>query len=161
MSWLSFRRWWLVAFVLGVLGGVLWWGITDTATFTVTETGTSLGDDEMRLQFGAIVNFVLIGAGMCALLGLAVAFASDLSWPAIPAVALMSGQAAVLAWLVGRLLGPDDPQRAGPVGTRIHDALTVDAVAPFFAWAVFGVAGVLIGMALIEHTPAEPGDDPH
>ena len=156
MSWLSFRRWLLVAFVLGVLGGVLWWAVTDTATFTVTKSGTSLGDDEMRLQFGAIVNFVLIGAGMCALLGLAVAFASDLTWPAIPAVAVMSGQAAVLTWLVGRLLGPDDRKREGPVGTRIHDALTVDAVAPFFAWAIFGVAGVLIGMALIEH---EPSDD--
>ena len=158
MTWLSFRRWWLVAFVLGALGGVLWWAITDTATFTVTKTGTSLGDDEMRLQFGAIVNFVLIGAGICALLGFAVAFVSDLSWPAVPAVAMMSGQAAVLAWLVGRLLGPDDPKREGPVGTKIHDALAVDAVAPFFAWAVFGVAGVLIGMALIEH---EPADDPH
>lgn len=158
MSWLSFRRWWLVAFVLGVLGGVLWWAITDTATFTVTKGGTSLADDEMRRQFGAVVNFVLVGAGICALLGIAVAFVSDLSWPAVPAVALMSGQAAVLAWLVGRLLGPDDPKRAGPVGTKLHDALVVDAVAPFFAWAVFGVAGVLIGMALIVH---EPIDDPH
>ena len=158
MSWLSFRRWWLVAFVLGVLGGVLWWALTDTATFTVTKTGTSLGDDEMRLQFGAIVNFVLIGAGICALLGLAVAYVSNVSWPAVPAVALMCGQAAVLTWLVGRLLGPDDPKREGPAGTKIYDALTVDAVAPFFAWAVFGVAGVLIGMALIEH---EPTDDPH
>ena len=155
MSWLSFRRWWLVAFVLGVLGGVLWWAITDTATYTVTKGGTSLGDDEMRLQFGVIVNFVLIGAGICVLLGLAVAFFSELSWPAVPAVALMCGQAAVLAWLVGGLLGPDDPKRHGSVGTKIHDALTVDAVAPFFAWAVFGVAGLLIGLLLIEHQPTD------
>jgi MFS family permease len=154
MSWLSFRRWWLVAFVLGVLSGVLWWAITDTATFTVTKDGTSLGDDEMRLQFGAIVSFVLIGAGVCALLGFAVAYVSDLSWPAIPAVALLCGQAAVLAWLVGRLLGPDDPKRKGPIGTKIQDALTVDAVAPFFAWAAFGVAGVLIGLALVSHEPS-------
>jgi hypothetical protein len=155
VSWGSFRRWWLVAFVLGVLGGVLWWAITDTATYTVTKRGTLLGDDEMRLQFGAIVNFVLIGAGICALLGLAVAFFSELSWPAVPAVALICGQAAVLTWFVGGLLGPDDPKRHGPVGTRIHDALTVDAVAPFFAWAVFGVAGLLIGLALIEHEPSD------
>jgi len=155
VTWLSFRRWWLIAFVLGVLGGVLWWAITDTATYTVTKGGTSLGDDEMRLQFGAIVNFVLIGAGICALLGFAVAFFSDLSWPAVPAVALMCGQAAVLAWLVGGLLGPDDPKRHGAVGTKIHDALTVDAVAPFVAWAVFGVAGLLIGLLLIEHEPTD------
>jgi hypothetical protein len=163
MSWLSFRRWWVVAFVLGLLGGVLWWAITDTATYTVTKGGTSLGDDEMRRQFGAIVNFVLVGAGICAVLGFAIAFFSDLSWPAVPAVVLLCAQAAVLTWLIGGLLGPDDPKRHGPVGTRIQDALTVDAVAPFLAWAVCGLAGVLIGMVLIEHQPAhtEAGDDPH
>jgi len=155
---MSFRRWWLVAFVVGVLGGVLWWAITDTATYTVTKGGASLGDDEMRRQFGAIVNFVLIGAGICAALGFAIAFFSDLSWSSIPAVALMCGQAAVLTWLIGGLLGPDDPKRHGAIGTKIQDALTVDAVAPFLAWAVSGVAGLLIGMALIKH---EPVDDPH
>jgi hypothetical protein len=144
--------------VLGVLGGILWWAVTDTATWTVTKGGTTISNDETRLQFGAIVTFVLIGAGICAVLGFAVVFLSEVTWPAIPAVALLSGQAAVLAWLVGGLLGPDEPKRKGPVGTRIDDALTVDAVAPFVAWAVFGVAGLLIGLALIEH---EPTDDPH
>jgi hypothetical protein len=157
VTWLSFRRWWVVAFVLGIVGGAAWWAITDTATYTVTKGGATLGDDEMRRQFGAIVNFVLIGAGICALFGFAVAFFSDLSWPAIPAVALLCGQAAVLTWLVGGLLGPDDPKRHGPVGTKIQDALTVDAVAPFVAWAVFGVAGVLIGLALIEHEAVHEG----
>lgn len=158
MSWLSFRRWWLVAFVVGVLGGVLWWAITDTATYIVTKGGVSLADDEMRQQFGAIVNFVLIGAVVCAVLGFAVAFFSDPSWPAVPAVMILSGQAAVLTWLVGGVLGPADPERHGPVGTKIQDALTVDAIAPFLAWAVCGVAGLLIGMAMIEH---EAADDPH
>ena len=163
MPWLTLRRWWLVAAVLGVLGGILWWAITDTATWTVIKGGTSISNDETRLQFGAIVNFVLIGAGICAVLGFAVAFVSEVSWPAIPAVALLSGQAAVLAWLVGGLLGPDDPKRKGPVGTRIDDALTVDAVAPFVAWAVFGVAGLLIAMALVEHERVhdEAAADPH
>lgn len=157
MSLLSFRRWWLVSFLLGVLGGVLWWAITETATYTVTKGGVSLADDEMRRQFGAMVNFVIIGAGICVPLGFAIAFFSELSWPAVPLIALMSGQAAVLTWLIGGLLGPDDPKRHGPVGTKIHDSLTVDSVAPFVAWAVFGVAGLLIGLALIDH---EPSDDP-
>ena len=163
MTRLGFRRWWLVSVVLGVLAGVLWWAITDTATWTVVKDGTSISNDETRLQFGAIVNYVLIGLGVCAVLGFAVAFVSDVSWPAIPAVALLSGQAAVLAWLVGGLLGPDDPKRRGPVGTRIDDSLNVDAVAPFLAWAVFGVAGLLIGMASIRHenVPDEAIADPH
>lgn len=145
------RRWWVVSAVLGVLGGVGWWAITDTATWTVIKGGTSISNDETRLQFGAIVSFVLVGAVICAVLGFAVAFFAEVSWPAIPAVVLLSGQAAVLAWLVGGLLGPDDPKRKGPVGAKIDDALTVDAVAPFLAWAVFGVAGLLIGMALVLH----------
>lgn len=157
MSWLIFVRWLVVALVLGVLGGVLWWALTDTATYTVTKEGTSITDDQTRLQFGAIVNFVLIGAGICVLMGFAVAFFSDVSWPAIPAAALFSGQAGVLAWLVGGLLGPDEPKRQGAVGTRIEDALVIDTVAPFVAWAVFGVAGVLIGMALVDHVTA--GDE--
>jgi hypothetical protein len=151
MSWVSFRRWWLIAFVLGLAAGVLWWGITDTATFTITKDGVDIRDDETRRQFGAIVNFVGIGAGVCIVLGFLVAFFSDVSWPAVPAVALMSGQAAVLAWLIGSWLGPDKPKSAGPVGSHLQDALAIDAVAPFFAWASFGVAGLLFGMWLFEH----------
>lgn len=155
MSWMSLRRWWLAAFVLGVLAGVLWWGVTDTATWTIAKDGPSTTDDETRLQFGAIVNFVLIGAGLSAALGLAVAYFSDISWPAVPAVALMAGQAAVLAWLIGGLLGPDEPSGRGKVGSTVHDALAVDAVAPFFAWAVFAVGGLLVGMALFDHEAAD------
>jgi hypothetical protein len=147
----SFRRWWVVAFFVGVAAGVLWWGITDTATFTITKDGVDIRDDETRQQFGAIVNFVFVGAGVCLLLGFLVAFFSDVSWPAVPAVALMSGQAAVLAWLIGSRLGPDTPKRLGPVGAKIHDALGVDAVAPFLAWVVFGVAGLLVGTWMFEH----------
>lgn len=156
MSWVSFFRWWAVALVLGVAAGLLWWGITDTATFTITKDGIDIRDDETRRQFGAIVNFVAIGAGACVLLGFAVAFFSDVFWPAVPIVALMSGAAAVMAWLVGSILGPDKPTGRGPVGSHLQDALTVDAIAPFFAWATFGVAGLLFGMWLVEHRSSEP-----
>ena len=91
MPWLNLRRWWLVSAVLGILAGILWWAITDTATWTVTKGGTSINNDETRLQFGAVVSFVLIGAGICALLGFAIAFFSEVSWPAVPAVAGPSG----------------------------------------------------------------------
>jgi hypothetical protein len=151
MSRVSFVRWCVIALVLGLAAGLLWWGITDTATFTITKDGVDIRDDETRRQFGAIVNFVAIGAGLCLLLGFSVAFFSDVSWPAVPIVAFMSGAAAVLAWTVGRLAGPGDPARNPPVGSRLQDALTVDAVAPFFAWAAFGVAGLLLGMWLFEH----------
>ncbi|MFL6090808.1 MAG: hypothetical protein ACJ71Z_11785 [Aeromicrobium sp.] len=162
MTWKTFRRWSAAAFVVGLAAGALWWSITDTATFTITRDGADIGDAETRRQFGAIVNFVFVGAGVCSLMGLAVAFLSDVSWPAIPAVALMSGQSAVLAWLIGGLLGPDEPTLRGPVGSTLHDSLGVDAIAPFVAWAVFGVAGVLLGIWLFEHEPndARAASDP-
>ncbi len=147
----SLLQWVVVFAVVGALAGVLWWAITDTATWTVVKDGTSISNDESRLQFGAIVNFVLIGVGVCAVLGFVVAFMSEVTWPAVPLVAVLSGEAAALAWLVGGLLGPDDPKRKGPVGTRIDDSLSVDTLAPFVAWAVFGVAGLLIGMAMVLH----------
>jgi hypothetical protein len=61
----------------------------------------------------------------------------------------------VVAWLIGSRLGPDAPTGRGPVGARLEDALAVDAVAPFFAWAAFGVAGLLFGMWMFEHEPRE------
>jgi hypothetical protein len=151
----SFRRWWVVAFLAGLAAGLLWWGVTDTATWSVTKDGPVMTDDNVRRQFGVIVNFVFIGAGVSLLLGFAVAFFSDVHWPAVPLVALMAGQASVLAWGVGRVLGPDVPKRLGPVGSRGHAALTVDSPAPFFAWAVFAVAGLLLGMWLFRHESQE------
>jgi hypothetical protein len=155
MSWVSFRRWWAISLLVGLAAGLLWWGVTDTATFTITADGAEVGNDETRHQFGAVVNFVLIGAGACLLLGFAVAFFSDVSWPAVPAVALMSGQAAVLAWLLGGLLAPGDSSLDGPVGSTVQDGLGVDAVAPFIAWAAFGVAGVLLALWIVEHDAHE------
>lgn len=163
MSWVSFVRWWAVALLLGLAAGLLWWAITDTATFTITKDGIDIRDDETRRQFGVIVNFVAIGAGLCLLFGFAVALFSDVSWPAVPIVAVMSGAAAVVASLVGRILGPDKPTGRAPVGVRLEDVLAVDAIAPFFAWAAFGVAGLLLGMWLFEHGPREseaPADHP-
>lgn len=143
----SARRWWHLAALLGVVAGVVWWAVTDTAAWVITADGASMGEAAAQHQFGAIVNFVMIGAVVCFLLGLVVTLVAGARWWVVPAVAIMSGFAAGLAWLVGHLLGPDGPSRTdhAAIGTRVPDALTVDAAAPFVAWAVFGVAGVLVG----------------
>jgi len=147
------RRWWLAAGLLGVIGGVVWWAIPDTAIWVVNAEGATMTEGQSAHQFGAIVRFVVVGAVICFLLGVAMTVTVGEHWWLVPVVALMSGFASGLAWLVGDLLGPDGPSSSdrGSIGARIPSALKVDAAAPFVAWAVFGVAGVLIGTWVLHH----------
>ena len=151
------RRWWTAAVLLGVGGGVAWRLVTHPALWSVTETGLSMTEDQSRHQFGAVVNFVLIGAIVAVLFGFALGVTrTDVGWRLVPSVAGMMGFASVFAWSVGRAFGPSDPSAARhkPLGTRVPDVLTVDSVAPFLAWAVFGVAGLLVGTWLRDRRPA-------
>lgn len=169
MTWTSVRRWWAIAFLIGVVAGVVWWAIADTATFIVTSDGVDLPDNEMREQFGVVAQFVIVGAVTSVLLGFVLGLTTNVSWPAVPIVAVLAGQAAVVAWLVGTFLGPGDPNPKAGVGARVNDSLGVDAVAPFVAWAVFGVAGLLLAVWWFDHgagrdadpavAPADDSDD--
>lgn len=146
------RRWWPAAGLVGAIGGVVWWAITDTAIWVVTAEGATMSEGQSAHQFGAIVRFVIVGAVICVLFSAVMTVAVGEHWWLVPMAALMSGLASGLAWLVGHLLGPDGPSSAdrGSIGLRIPSALKVDAAAPFVAWAVFGVAGVLIGTWVLE-----------
>jgi len=150
------RRWWYGSALVGILGGVVWWAITTPPLWVITAQGATMTEGQSRHQFGAVVSFVIIGAVLCLLLGVAVTLRAGEHWWLVPAVAAMSGFAAGVAWLVGRLLGPDGPSKADhpAVGTRVPDILTVGTAAPFVAWAVFGVAGVLIGTWLLHRRAA-------
>jgi hypothetical protein len=141
------RRWWPASALLGVVGGVVWWQLADTAVWVVTREGATMSEEQSARRFGAIVTFVIVGAVLCLLFGLVMTVLVGEHWFLVPAVAVMSGFAASVTWLVGHWLGPDGPSRgdSGSIGARIPSALTVDAAAPFLAWVVFGVAGVLLG----------------
>jgi len=154
------RRWWYVSVLLGIASGVVWWAVTDTGRWVVTAAGATMSEGQSQRQFGAIVTFVIIGAVACLLFGLVITLAVGEHWWLVPAVAIMSGFAAGLAWLVGHLLGPDGPSKAdrGSIGARVPSALTIDAAAPFVAWAVFGVAGVLVGTWVLHRASARRSD---
>jgi hypothetical protein len=141
------RRWWYLSVLLGIVAGVVWWAVTDTGRWVITAAGATMSEGQSQRQFGAIVTFVIIGAVVCFLFGLVITLAVGEHWWLVPAVAVMSGFAAGLAWLVGHLLGPDGPSKAdkSSIGAHVPSALTIDSAAPFVAWAVFGVAGVLVG----------------
>lgn len=156
MKSMTVRRWGYLSVPLGLLSGVLWWAITDTGRWVITAAGATMTEGQSQRQFGAIVTFVIIGAVVCFLLGLCMTLVVGEHWWLVPAVAVMSAVAAGLAWLVGHLLGPDGPSKAdqGSIGARIPSALTIDAAAPFVAWAVFGVAGVLVGTWVLHSASA-------
>lgn len=150
------RRWWYLAVVLGVLAGVVWWAVTDTGQWVITAEGASMSEGQSQLEFGAIVNFVFVGAAVCSLFGLLITLVVGARWWLVPAVAVMSGMASGLAWLVGHLLGPEGPSKSdhSSIGARIPGVLTIDTAAPFVAWAVFGVAGVLVGTWVLDRRSA-------
>jgi hypothetical protein len=151
------RRWWCVSVLLGIAAGLVWWAITDTGRWVITAAGATMSEGQSQRQFGAVVTFVIIGAVACTLFGLIITLAVGEHWWLVPAVALMSGFAAGLAWLVGHLLGPDGPSKAdrGSIGAHVPAALTIDTAAPFVAWAVFGVAGVLVGTWVLDRKSAQ------
>jgi hypothetical protein len=160
MSGVVLRRWLPASVLLGVVGGLAWWRLADTAVWVVTAEGATMSEEQSARRFGAIVTFVAVGAVLCFVFGLVMTLAVGEHWTLVPVVALMSGLAAGLTWLIGHWLGPDGPSSAdqGSIGARIPSALTVDTAAPFVAWAVFGVAGVLIGTWVRSHRAK---DDPH
>ena len=151
-SGMTLPRWSLAALISGVVGGVVWRFVTHPAIWVVTAAGATMSEDQSARQFGAVVTFVVIGAVISFLFGVAITMRLGDHWSLVPLVAVLSGAAAGLAWTVGHLLGPHGPSSAdrASIGARIPSALTVDAAAPFVAWAVFGVAGVLVGTWVLD-----------
>jgi hypothetical protein len=148
------RQWWFAApGLLGILGGVVWWGVAKPAMWIVTSQGVTLSENQSRHQFGVVISFVVVGAVISFLFGVVITLRAREHWVLVPAVATTSGLAAVVAWQVGKLLGPDGPTRDthGAVGTHVSAALAVGTAAPFVMWSVFGVAGVMIGTWLLHH----------
>lgn len=145
------RGWWVAACLSGILGGVVWWAIAKPAMWRITADGVTLSEDQSGHQFGVVISYVVIGAVVCFLFGVVLTVRVHEHWVLVPVVAAMSGLAAAVAWQVGKFLGPDGPSRDthGPVGTHVPAALSVGTAAPFVMWAVFGVAGVMVGTWLL------------
>lgn len=133
--------------VLGVVGGLLWLWLAESAEWEVTELGTILTEDAARGQFAVVVMFVGLGAGLCFVWGWIAGHAlRELGWVLVPVFAGVAALAAVIAWQVGVALGPTHPRDVTDpsLGDRLPAPLEIDAVAPFLVWPMFALLGLLV-----------------
>jgi hypothetical protein len=148
----------IVAFValgvgLGALAGVVWWAVVDLPAYVVrpdggagiTERGLSefVAGDAWFCALGLVVG---VGLGLVAWRTL-----SGIGWPLVLLVAAVSFLAALICWLVGHQLGPDDfvqrLARARP-GDQVPIELTLRAPASLLTWPFLAIVPVLLGSSL-------------
>lgn len=136
----------LVMLLLGIVAGLAWVQLAHPAEWEARDGGLVLTEAAARGQFSVIVVFVLIGALVSLLWGWGATWAlPDLGWLAIPVVVALTVLAAVIAWRIGVELGPPPPGSVAnvSVGDRLPAQLSIDGVAPFLVWPIFGLVGVI------------------
>ena len=137
----------VVMIVLGAVGGLLWLWLAEPAEWEVTQRGIILTEDAARGQFEVVVAFVGIGAVLCLVWGLVAGRSlHDVGWPLVPLFVVAASVAALIAWRIGVALGPADPRETvhPALGDRLPAQLEIDAFAPFLAWPIFAVLGLLL-----------------
>lgn len=133
--------------VLAFIATFLWVWLAEPAQWEVRDAGIVLTEAASKGQFSVIVTFVLIGIGTSVLLGGAAGWVlSDLGWLVTPVVIVLTVLASLIVWRLGIALGPPTPASVSGVsiGDRIPAQLEIDALAPFLAWPIFGLAGVIV-----------------
>lgn len=138
----------VVMLLLGVATGFVWEALAKPAEWEVREGGSIvLTEIAARDQFGVIVVFVIAGIVASLVWGVvATLVLEDLGWKLTPLVIVVTLAAAVIAWRIGIAIGPVGPREAvnPAVGDKLPSKLAIDGVAPFFAWPVFGVLGIVL-----------------
>lgn len=135
--------------VLGLVGGVLWWLLTEPALFTVGSKGTlGMGEIELADRFSATGWFTVLSAVLGALSG------GALTWwrnrdPVLTAALLVLGSVLGTAAMagVGRMLGPPDPAvvaASARPGELVPAALEVGAGVAYLVWTIAALAGALM-----------------
>jgi hypothetical protein len=132
--------------LLGIVAGLVWVQLARPAEWEVRDNGIVLTEMASRGQFSVIVVFVAIGIVTSLLWSVVAARAlPDLGWLLVPLVVVLTALAAVIAWRVGVELGPPPPASVAglAVGDRVPAQLSVDGIAPFLVWPIFGLVGVI------------------
>lgn len=128
-----------VMLLLGALSGVAWSLLAEPAMWEVTESGIILTEAAASARFGVVVLFVVIGAVVS--LGWGWLFAGRLHdrGPLIVPVAVFTALAAgLIAFVVGRWLGPSDPRSLDglTIGGLVPQQLSIDSAAPLLVWPI-------------------------
>jgi hypothetical protein len=146
--------------VAGLVGGWLWSEFADPPAFEVVRSTAIMGEEEAGRQFGVDVTFALIGLAVAFPLGLLTGWRwHRVGWPQAVACAVAAGIAAVVAWRLGVILGPEDPAGlldGASVGDLLPEQLDVHARGLLLAWPVGALAGFVAAVLLFSRPPLPP-----
>jgi hypothetical protein len=135
--------------VLGVVGGLLWWLLTEPAYFTKGDSGgLGMGEVQLARRFSADGWFAVIAAVLGLLSGGALTWwrSRDHLLTAVLLVVgscLASALMAVLGWLLGPS-APDTVAASAAVGDRIATQLEVTADVCYLVWPIAVLGGALL-----------------
>lgn len=133
--------------VVGAVGGYVWAQLAHPAEWEVQSSGSIvLTEVAARDQYTVIMVFMAVGAiGSLIWAWLTSLVLREVGWRLTPLVILATAAAGVIAWRLGIVLGPDGPLAAvHPVaGDKLPSKLAIDGVAPFLAWPIGGLVGVV------------------
>lgn len=151
----------LIVVVAGVLAGIVWASLAAPAALTVRPGGEIvLTENHAGAQFSVLMLFLAIGALVSVAWGVycALRFAASGAW-LIAWAALGAVIAAVLCWVVGIQLGPNDPRTLTHLtgGETVHDSLHVDSLAAFVVWPWCAVLAA--GLVTLVRGPARGDND--
>ena len=145
---------------LGALGGCIWWLWWGPGAkgqiFETTEGPTwypNPWDPGQAQVFAATGEFALVGLGVGLLVGaLAAVLARREAFAGFVGLLVGTGLGSAVAYLVGTLLSPPDPQSlvdTEPIGTTLPAAIDVDGWTAYVCWPLGGLLGFMIGIVVI------------
>ena len=137
----------------GALSGVLWSRLVDLPTYRVGANGGATTSERGLTAFvGGDAWFCLLGAAVGLGLGLlAWRRFRGIGWPVVLVSACTATAAALVCWLVGTRIGPQDfTERlaAAQPNDLVPISLALRAKASLLVWPFLAVAPVLLGSSL-------------
>lgn len=139
---------WVAVMVVAIVGGAAAWvQFSDPAEWQVFGGRLVMDEQSAGAEIGVTATFVVVGliAGLVIGLVLQAVFKSD--WTGTVVFGITAVIAGLAAWQLGMWWGPDDPSTVSGLteGDTVPDQLAVEGIAPFFAWPIGAMAGILVG----------------
>ncbi len=147
----------------GLLGGLVWAWWSDPATYTVTAQLTFMDEAQLGRLFAVEARYTAVGLTGGVLVGSGLALGlRRTGWMLVAGVLLGSGLAALVSYLVGGLVGPDQPAEAATPapGDLLPAPFEVQTPGLFLAWTIGALAGLMVTVWLLDReAPQSPDTD--
>jgi hypothetical protein len=146
--------------VLGVVAGIVWWCLAPSPEFTKLRNQSTMGEDQLSLQFGADAWYAVVAGAAGLVSGAALSWWRDRD-PLATSATVLAGSALAGAVMsrVGHLLGPGKPEVAlatAKVGQHVPDQLVLHAHTGYLVWPIAALVGTLV--VLFGRVPRERAD---